>query len=117
MRRTDRIRLRSSLKRSMKLGGQIAPNVGDRPEAREAARYRLATLILGLAHNGGQLDVERLRDTAVDLMRANVTKLGPKKVIKSGTDVAVAIVLAASFAAWVLAYAVLLIMYGEHAGH
>ena len=31
-------------------------------------------------------------------------------------DVAVAIVLAAIFAAWVLAYAVLLIMYGEHAG-
>jgi hypothetical protein len=38
-------------------------------------------------------------------------------VIKSSTDVAVAIVLAASFAAWVLAYAVLLIMYGEHTGH
>jgi hypothetical protein len=31
-------------------------------------------------------------------------------------DVAVAIVLAATFAAWVLAYTVLLIMYGEHAG-
>jgi hypothetical protein len=59
--------------------GQIVPNVGDRPEAREAGRYRLATLILRLAHNGGQLDVDKLRDTAVDLMRANVTKLGPKR--------------------------------------
>jgi hypothetical protein len=40
---------------------------------------------------------------------------GPDKF--SRFDLAVAIVLAASFAAWVLAYAVLLIMYGEHAGY
>jgi hypothetical protein len=32
----------------------------------------------------------------------------------SRLDVAVAIVLAAIFAAWVVAYAIFLIMYGEH---
>ena len=39
---------------------------------------------------------------------------GPDKF--SRFEVAVAIVLAAIFAAWVLAYAFLLIMYGEYAG-
>jgi hypothetical protein len=57
---------------------QIAPDVDERPDAIEAARYRLATLILGMAHSGGQLDGDRLRDTAVALMHANVTKFRPR---------------------------------------
>jgi hypothetical protein len=47
-------------------------------------------------------------------MSGSMTKEPPDKFNRF--DVAVAIVLAAVVAAWVLVYAVLLIMYGGHSG-
>jgi hypothetical protein len=56
----------------------IGPSVSARPDAIEAARTRLATLILGLAQKAGKLDAEQLRDDAVHLMLAELTKRRPK---------------------------------------
>jgi hypothetical protein len=56
---------------------QIAPNVSSRADAIDAARYRLATMILGLANNASPLDAQRLTDAAVQMMHANLTKLRP----------------------------------------
>jgi hypothetical protein len=52
----------------------VGPSVSARPEAIEAARTRLATLILGLGQKAGKLDAEQLRDDAVHLMLAHLTK-------------------------------------------
>ena len=53
---------------------QIAPTVSGRPLAVEAARLRLANVILGLAKNGC-LDGERLREEAVKIVFASPSKL------------------------------------------
>jgi hypothetical protein len=55
----------------------VAPSVSARPEAIEAARGRLANLILGLAQNAGKLDAEQLRDDAVHLTLADLTRRRP----------------------------------------
>jgi hypothetical protein len=47
---------------------QIAPQVSKRPEAIEAARYKLAQLVLSLAKRG-ILDPEELKEEALRLMR------------------------------------------------
>jgi hypothetical protein len=49
--------------------GQIAPAVSKRPRAIEAARLKLADVILGLARNGN-FDAQWLADTAVQVMRS-----------------------------------------------
>ena len=56
---------------------QLAPHVSSRADAVDAARYRLATMVLGLAKDAGgsPLDAERLSESAIQLMRANITKL------------------------------------------
>jgi hypothetical protein len=46
---------------------QIAPTVSKRPRAVEAARLKLADVILGLARKGN-LDARWLADTAVQVM-------------------------------------------------
>ena len=52
---------------------QIAPSISNRPEAVEAARLRLANIILALASNGA-LDAQTLTDAAVQAMHASPTK-------------------------------------------
>src|SRR5262245_19167683 len=46
----------------------IAVKVGDDPQAIEAARLKLANLILGLARDGNPDDPERLKTTALQLL-------------------------------------------------
>jgi hypothetical protein len=48
---------------------RIAPTVSKRPKAIEAARLKLADVILGLARKGN-FDPQWLADTAVEAMRA-----------------------------------------------
>jgi hypothetical protein len=61
----------------MKPGIRSAPSVGDRSEAIEAARFKLATIVLELAaqSNGTQLDADKLRDRAIDLMYSDPARL------------------------------------------
>ena len=54
----------------------IAPGVSTRPAAIEAARLKLAEIVLGLAKNGN-LDPQQLADAAVQLMRSPPQKLRP----------------------------------------
>ena len=54
----------------------IAPGVSARPAAIEAARLKLAEIILGLAKNG-KLDPQQLADGAVQLMNSPPHKLRP----------------------------------------
>ena len=60
---------------------QIAPGTDVRTEALEAARYRLATLLLGLANDGCVLDADRLAKGAVHLMWANLTQSQRRLVV------------------------------------
>ncbi len=48
---------------------RIAPTVSQRPKAIEAARLKLADVILGLA-KAGNFDPQWLADTAVQVMRS-----------------------------------------------
>ena len=49
---------------------QLAPNRGKDPDAVEAARMRLANIILGLS-NKGMLDHDQLTNAALALMRVS----------------------------------------------
>ena len=53
---------------------QVAPLVSKRPEAIEAARLKLAAIVLSLAKDGCR-DAQQLEDAAVKKMLANPTKL------------------------------------------
>ena len=53
---------------------QIAPSVGTRPNAIEAARLKLANTVLGLAKNG-ILNAEQLTSDALAAMNAPPTEL------------------------------------------
>jgi hypothetical protein len=57
---------------------QVAPHVDNRSEAIEAARLKLAELILGLARNGAH-DPGQLVDAAVKQMLKGPTTIGPKR--------------------------------------
>jgi len=46
----------------------LRPNVGDRPEAIEAAQMKLANIVMALATNGMARDAEALTQAALDLM-------------------------------------------------
>lgn len=48
---------------------RIAPTISKRPKALEAARLRLADVVLGLAKRGN-FDPQWLADTAVQVMRS-----------------------------------------------
>jgi hypothetical protein len=52
----------------------IAPQVSQRPEAMDAARLKLASIVLSVAKRG-ILDPKRLTDEALKLMFANPTEL------------------------------------------
>jgi hypothetical protein len=47
---------------------QIAPDVGDRPDAIEAAQMKLSNIVMALATNGKPMDAETLTQDALDLM-------------------------------------------------
>jgi len=49
---------------------RIAPGVSGRAEAIEAARIKLANVILGLAHNGSR-DAEQIKDAALHIFGAD----------------------------------------------
>jgi hypothetical protein len=53
---------------------QIAPQISQRPDAIEAARYKLAHLVLSVAKRG-ILEREALKDEALRLMHAPPTRL------------------------------------------
>ena len=53
---------------------QVAPQVSNRPEAIEAARMKLAGIVIGLARNG-TADPEAITDAAVKAMQTPPTKL------------------------------------------
>jgi hypothetical protein len=53
---------------------QIAPGVSSRADAVEAARVKLANVVLSLAKNGSQ-DAERLTEEALKIMFADATQL------------------------------------------
>ena len=55
---------------------QVEPQVSGRPEAIEAARLKLAEIVLSLAKSGVQ-DPQQLKDRAVALMLADPTRLRP----------------------------------------
>jgi hypothetical protein len=55
---------------------QIAPDVSSRTEATEAARLKLAEVVLGLARNG-TLDPRQLTDAALQIMASAPRKLWP----------------------------------------
>jgi hypothetical protein len=55
---------------------RIAPNISGRRKAIEAARLKLADIILGLA-KGGNFDSQWLADTAVQAMRSRSASLPP----------------------------------------
>jgi hypothetical protein len=52
---------------------EIASQVSSRPDAIEAARLRLAEIVLSLARNGSR-DAEALRDAAVNAMNLQKRK-------------------------------------------
>jgi hypothetical protein len=49
--------------------GRLAPNVSSRPKAIEAARLKLAEIVLGLAKQGN-FDPQWLADAAVQVVRS-----------------------------------------------
>jgi hypothetical protein len=53
---------------------QIAPQISKRPDATEAARLKLATLVLSVAKRG-TLEPKQLTDEALRLMFADPTNL------------------------------------------
>jgi hypothetical protein len=53
---------------------RIRPQVGSRPEAIEAARLKLAEIVLAMAHSG-LLDAQTLTDAAVRAMLAAPTRM------------------------------------------
>jgi hypothetical protein len=53
---------------------QIAPTISTHPTAVEAARLKLADIILGLAQENSR-DAKQLTDAAVQMMFADPTKL------------------------------------------
>jgi hypothetical protein len=53
---------------------QVGPQVGKRPEAIEAARLKLAEIVLRLT-NDGTRDPQQLTEEAVKVMLANPTEL------------------------------------------
>ena len=53
---------------------QVRPQISKRPEAIEAARMKLAEIVIGMARNGTR-DAQALTDAAVQAMRAAQTKL------------------------------------------
>lgn len=53
---------------------RIAPSVGGRPDAIEAARLKLANVVLSLAKNGAS-DAEQLTEQALKIMSADPTAL------------------------------------------
>jgi hypothetical protein len=53
---------------------QIATHVSSSADAVEAARMKLANIVLGLGQNGAQ-DAQAITDTAVQLMLADPTQL------------------------------------------
>jgi hypothetical protein len=53
---------------------EIAPEVSGRPQAIEAARIKLAEIVVGLAHNGTVV-AEAITKAAVEAMKASPTKL------------------------------------------
>ena len=55
---------------------QIAPHVSGKPTGVEAARLKLAQIVLNLAKNG-VMDAQRLTDAAVEAMFDGPTKLQP----------------------------------------
>jgi hypothetical protein len=55
---------------------QISPGVSSRAAALEAARLKLAGIVLGLAKNGN-LDAQQLAGAALQLMRAPPWKVRP----------------------------------------
>jgi hypothetical protein len=58
---------------------RIAPGVGTRPEAIEAARMKLANVILGVTRQVEEFDAAGLADLTVQLMHAEPTELGSRK--------------------------------------
>ena len=56
--------------------GRLAPAVSGRPKAIEAARLRLADIVLGLAKSGN-FDSQWLADTAVQAMRSRSSSHRP----------------------------------------
>jgi hypothetical protein len=55
---------------------QIAPHVSGKPSGVEAARLKLAQIVLNFA-KGGVADAQRLTDAAVEAMFDGPTKLQP----------------------------------------
>jgi hypothetical protein len=56
--------------------GQIAPHVSGKPSGVEAARLKLAQIVMSLAKDG-LLDAQQLTDAAVEAMFDGPTKLQP----------------------------------------
>ena len=56
--------------------GRLAPTVSGRPNGIEAARLKLADVVLSLAKNGN-FDPQWLADTAVQLMRSRWSSSRP----------------------------------------
>jgi hypothetical protein len=57
----------------------VAPSVSARPDSIEAARTKLATIVLELAQNGARPpNAEQMRDEAIHLMLAHITKSRPR---------------------------------------
>ena len=57
---------------------QVSPHVDARPEATEAARLKLAEIILGITRDGTR-DPERAIEQAVRQMLATPITIGPKR--------------------------------------
>ena len=55
----------------------VAPQISTRPEAIEAARTKLAEIVLGLARNG-MLDAATMTETAVQRMLADPRENSPR---------------------------------------
>ena len=54
----------------------VAPQVSKRPEAIEAARLKLAEIVISLARDG-KLDAKTMTETAVQMMLADPPKYRP----------------------------------------
>jgi hypothetical protein len=57
---------------------QVSPHIDARPEAMEAARLKLAEIMLGITRDGIQ-DPARVIERAVSQMLAGPTAIGPKR--------------------------------------
>lgn len=58
---------------------RIAAGVGTRPAAIEAARMKLANVMLGVVQRVEEFDAAGLADLTVQLMQADPTELGSRK--------------------------------------